>query len=90
MLSNRRKVLWKINVVIKDENGKVKTEDRNIFPGVCTTGVLKKNFFNYSSSVFVGDPYLDPHKIEKKKKNPDDKNIEGKDVFKFSVSVKEP
>lgn len=36
-----------INSVQKDENGKVKTEERNVFSGLCASGVLKKNYFSY-------------------------------------------
>ena len=52
-------------LVVKDENGRVKTEERNVFSGITASGVLKKTFFNYESSVFQGDPYMDPGKIER-------------------------
>ena len=50
------------NLVIKDENGKVKTQERGIYPGRENTGMLKKSFFKYETSVYQGDPFLDPGK----------------------------
>lgn len=51
------------HVVIRDENGKVKTENRNLFSGVTATGVLQKSFFSYSPSYLPGDVYYDPGKL---------------------------
>lgn len=51
--------------VEKDQNGKVKTEERNIFSGITASGVLKKSYFNYETSVYQGDPYTDPGKTQR-------------------------
>ena len=44
---DQKKGILVINLVQKNENGKVKTEERNIFSGLCASGVLKKNYFSY-------------------------------------------
>jgi hypothetical protein len=46
-----------IIIVIRDENGKVKTEERNIFSGTTSSGMLRNSFFKYIPSVFHGDRF---------------------------------
>lgn len=47
----------------KNNDGRVVTENRNIFSGGNSTGVLNKNYFSVPKSIYQGDPY------DKNKKN---------------------
>jgi hypothetical protein len=62
MLINKKKVCAYLHAAIKNYNGQVKTEQRNIFSGVTASGILKKCYFHYETSVYQGDPYIDPGK----------------------------
>jgi hypothetical protein len=64
----KRKVIYLITPVNKDENGKIKTEERNIYSGINSTGNIKKSYFSYVPSPFHGSPYEDPGRAERKSK----------------------
>lgn len=66
----------------KDENGRVKTKERNIYSGATSSGTLKKSFFQYRPSVFHGDEYMDPGKVDRLQVVKENQENEGKEIFK--------
>lgn len=42
----------------KSSDGRVRVENRNIFSGTTSSGVLKKSFFSVPKSIYQGDPYI--------------------------------
>lgn len=63
---SKKKGICSFYLVVKDESGKVKTYQRNIYSGTNSTGSLRKNYFSYVPSAFHGSPYEDPGKFERK------------------------
>jgi hypothetical protein len=41
----------------KNSDGKVITEERNIFSGPTSSGIGKKTYFSVPKSIYQGDPY---------------------------------
>lgn len=51
-----------INLVNKGEDGKPKTQPRQMLPGPNRSGVLKKSFLQVPESIYQKDPYVDTFK----------------------------
>ena len=66
----------------KDENGRVKTEPRNIYSGPTKTGSLKKNFFSYTPSPMASSPYMDPGKHERQARLAESQKWQDRETYK--------
>lgn len=48
---------FSITACHKNNDGRVVTENRNIYSGCISTGILNKNYFSVPQSIYHGDPY---------------------------------
>lgn len=51
--------------VRKDELGRVATQPRNIATKPTASGNVKSSYFSLDKSIYEGDPYMDPGKLDR-------------------------
>lgn len=66
----------------KNGDGRVDTEQRNIFSGGTSTGILKKAYFSVPKSIYQGDPYDKRHEHNLSKEEKANTKVEDKDNIK--------
>jgi|JI6StandDraft_1071083.scaffolds.fasta_scaffold24592_2 hypothetical protein len=72
----------------KDEFGRVATQPRNVSVKPTATGNTKSSYFSLDKSIYEGDPYMDPGKLDRLENLKLSKlQPEGKEVYKPATSV---